>query len=95
VGVDLDPVAVGVEDLDAGEAAVVLPLGLGEAGGAEALAGGVDGGGVAEAEAEVDGAGRSGTGSASESASSEPSPSSRISRLPISKTVSVKPKCSA
>jgi hypothetical protein len=74
VRVDLDQVAVGIEDLDAGEAAVVLPLGLGDARSAEALAGRVDGGRIGEAEAEVVGAGRLvGTASASERASSDPS----------------------
>jgi hypothetical protein len=38
VGVELDAVAVRIDDLDAHESPVVLPLGLGDAGGAEALA---------------------------------------------------------
>jgi hypothetical protein len=60
VGVGLDPISVGIEDLDADEAAVILPLGLCDTRRAEALARRVDGGLVSEAEAEVVGAGKVG-----------------------------------
>jgi len=56
VGVDLDQVAVGIEDLDADKAAVVLPLVLGdarrpEARGARLRPGGLEARGVAGDEA--------------------------------------------
>ena len=50
----LDPVAVRVGDLDAGEAVIVLPLGLRDAGLAQPHAGAADIVGVLELKAEVD-----------------------------------------
>ena len=53
----LDPVSVRVCDLDADEAPILLPIGLGHAGRAQSLAGGVDLLPVGDLKAEVIGAG--------------------------------------